>query len=71
MTGSDLTARLAHRWPGFSDDAIDRTVRHGRLDQSRRDPVAIPGPLAIRIWPAIRPRRCPRHADRHSRELAL
>jgi len=49
----DLITRLAHRWPGFSDEAIDRLFAAAGLDQS--PPVTIPGGLAVRIWPAIRP----------------
>jgi ArsR family transcriptional regulator len=49
----DLTDRLAHRWPGFSDDAIQalcvaRTLAPG-------EPLTISGPLPVRIWPATAP----------------
>jgi ArsR family transcriptional regulator len=60
---TDLTAKLAHRWPGFSDDAINRMFTAAAVQW--RDPVSIPGPLPIRIWPAI---RAPADA---ARELAL
>jgi ubiquinone/menaquinone biosynthesis C-methylase UbiE len=49
---ADLTGKLAHRWPGFSDDAINRMFNKNELEWC--DPVTIPGPLAIRIWPAVR-----------------
>jgi ubiquinone/menaquinone biosynthesis C-methylase UbiE len=49
---TDLTGKLAHRWPGFSDDTINRMFT--TADVEWRDPVTIPGPLAVRIWPAIR-----------------
>jgi ubiquinone/menaquinone biosynthesis C-methylase UbiE len=49
---TEVTATLAHRWPGFSDAAIHRMFAAAGL--TARDPVTIPGPLAIRIWPAIR-----------------
>ncbi|MEA2739470.1 MAG: hypothetical protein QOH05_2777 [Acetobacteraceae bacterium] len=49
---TDLTSKLAHRWPGFSDDAINRMFT--TADAAWRDPVTISGPLTIRIWPAVR-----------------
>jgi ubiquinone/menaquinone biosynthesis C-methylase UbiE len=49
---TDLTGKLAHRWPGFSDEAINRMFTTAEVEW--RDPVTIPGPLAVRIWPAIR-----------------
>lgn len=49
---SDLTGKLAHRWPGFSDININRMFTSAGVEW--RDPVAIPGPLPIRIWPAVR-----------------
>jgi ubiquinone/menaquinone biosynthesis C-methylase UbiE len=49
----DLIMRLAHRWPGFSDEAIDRLFAAVGLDQS--PPLTISGGLAVRIWPACRP----------------
>ena len=47
-----LTGKFAHRWPGFADDVIDRMF--AAADVTARAPVAIPGPLPIRIWPATR-----------------
>jgi ubiquinone/menaquinone biosynthesis C-methylase UbiE len=49
---TDLTAKLAHRWPGFSDEAINQMFTTAEVEW--RDPVTIPGPLPIRIWPATR-----------------
>jgi ArsR family transcriptional regulator len=49
---TDLTSKLAHRWPGFSDETINRMFTTAAVEW--RDPVTIPGPLSIRIWPAIR-----------------
>jgi ubiquinone/menaquinone biosynthesis C-methylase UbiE len=49
---TDLTGKLAHRWSGFSDDAMNRILTDAGMEW--RDPVVIPGPLPIRIWPAIR-----------------
>jgi ubiquinone/menaquinone biosynthesis C-methylase UbiE len=48
---TDLTGKLAHRWSGFSDDAMNRILTDAGMEW--RDPVVIPGPLPIRIWPAI------------------
>ena len=49
---TDMTDKLAHRWPGFSDDTINRMFTTAEV--AWRDPVTIPGPLPIRIWPAVR-----------------
>ncbi len=49
---TDLTGKLAHRWPGFSDANINRMFTSAGVEW--RDPVAIPGSLPIRIWPAVR-----------------
>jgi ubiquinone/menaquinone biosynthesis C-methylase UbiE len=49
----DLTDRLAHRWPGFSDDAIGQLF--GALALKSAPPLTIPGPLPVRIWPASCP----------------
>ena len=49
---TDLTGKLAHRWPGFSDTNINRMFTSAGVEW--RDPVAIPGTLPIRIWPAVR-----------------
>jgi SAM-dependent methyltransferase len=50
---SDLTGKLAHRWPGFSDASLNRMFTSAGVEW--RDPVAIPGALPIRIWSAVRP----------------
>jgi len=49
----DLTDRLAHRWPGFPDEAV--TALFGALAMTPGVPVTIPGPLPVRIWPATAP----------------
>jgi ubiquinone/menaquinone biosynthesis C-methylase UbiE len=48
----DLLTKLAHRWPGFTDDVMRGLLADAGLLQG--EPVAIEGPLAIRIWPATR-----------------
>jgi ArsR family transcriptional regulator len=49
---TDLAAKLAHRWPGFTDDTMhlllsDAGLAHGPAS-------TIDGPLAVRLWTAIR-----------------
>jgi len=48
----DVTTRLAHRWPGFSDDAMRSLLAQVGMEQG--EAVPIEGPLAIRLWPATR-----------------
>ena len=49
---TDLTGKLAHRWAGFSDDAVNHMFTAAGIVW--RDPIAVPGPLPIRIWSAVR-----------------
>jgi len=51
----DITAKLAHRWPGFGDAAMADLL--GAAGVEGGTPLIVPGPLEIRIWPATR------HAD--------
>jgi ubiquinone/menaquinone biosynthesis C-methylase UbiE len=48
----DITAKLAHRWPGFDDATMADLLRDAGLDGGT--PLIVPGPLEIRIWPATR-----------------
>lgn len=48
-----LADSLAHRWHGFSDDAIATPLAQAGLAVAA--PVIIPGPLEIRIWAAVAP----------------
>jgi SAM-dependent methyltransferase len=48
----DLLTRLAHRWPGFSDDAMCELLNGAGMQQGA--PHTIAGPLVIRLWPATR-----------------
>jgi ubiquinone/menaquinone biosynthesis C-methylase UbiE/DNA-binding transcriptional ArsR family regulator len=48
----DIATKLAHRWPGFADATMTELLAGVGL--SGGDPVAVPGPLDIRIWPATR-----------------
>ena len=50
---ADLADRLAHRWRGFADTAMRALLTGAGLRPGA--PVSIPGPLEIRLWPAIRP----------------
>ena len=49
---TDLTGKLAHRWAGFSDDAINQMFDAAGIVWD--PPVGIPAKLPIRIWPAMR-----------------
>jgi ubiquinone/menaquinone biosynthesis C-methylase UbiE len=49
---ADLTGKLAHRWPGFSDQAMNKIFASAGI--APRDPMTIAGPLPIRIWHATR-----------------
>ncbi len=49
---TDLTAKLAHRWPGFSDAAMHRMFATAGM--ACAPALTISGPLAIRIWLAVR-----------------
>jgi ubiquinone/menaquinone biosynthesis C-methylase UbiE len=62
----DLVAKLAHRWPGFTDAAMHTLLEDAGMQQS--EPLAIAGPLACRIWPATRMADVP---VARSRELAV
>ncbi len=48
----DLLTRLAHRWPGFGDNAMRTLLTEAGMEQG--EPMTIEGPLAIRLWPAHR-----------------
>jgi SAM-dependent methyltransferase len=48
----DLVAKLAHRWPGFTDEAMRALLAQAGLEQG--EPRTIDGKLAIRLWPATR-----------------
>ncbi len=56
----DLLTRLAHRWPGFSDDAMRELLEDAGMQQGA--PRTIAGPLAIRLWPATRAADAPDRA---------
>ncbi len=48
----DVLMKLAHRWPGFSDDTMRGLLAGAGMRPGA--PLSIKGPLAIRIWPATR-----------------
>ena len=50
---ADVTGKLAHRWPGFSDQTMNEIFTAAGI--APRDPMTIAGPLPIRIWHATRP----------------
>ena len=48
---TELMERLAHRWPGFDDAAVERLMRNAGLDPGA--PSTVAGPLPVRLWPAV------------------
>jgi ArsR family transcriptional regulator len=50
---TDLTARLAHRWSGFTDNAMRALLAEAGLRST--EPLTVVGPLDVRLWPAERP----------------
>ncbi len=50
---ADLAERLAHRWPGFADEALRARLRDAGLRPA--DPISVPGALEVRLWPALLP----------------
>jgi len=53
----DLLSRLAHRWPGFSDETM-RTLLAG-IGMQPAAPVTIDGPLTIQLWTAAAAAQAP------------
>ena len=51
-TRNDLAGKLAHRWQGFSDDSMRALLTEAGLDAAPA--LTIEGPLAVRLWPAMR-----------------
>jgi len=49
---AEALQRLAHRWPGFSDEAMRGALAEAGL--AAAEPVAVPGALDVRLWPAER-----------------
>ena len=49
---TDLAAKLAHRWPGFSGATMRRLLTDAGLGGD--DPITIEGPLTVQIWAAER-----------------
>lgn len=45
-----LAGRLAHRWPGFSDDTMRSLLETAGVTPGV--PMTVPGPLDVRLWPA-------------------
>jgi len=46
----DLTARMAHRRPGFSDQQMRELLRNAGM--AAEPPTPVPGPLIIKLWSA-------------------
>ena len=53
----ELTERLAHRWAGFDDAAMNALMQQAGLLPGT--PVTVPGPLPVRLWPASPPAAIP------------
>lgn len=49
----DLTDRLAHRWPGFTDAAMQAAF--DRVGLELAVPLSVPGPLEVRLWSGVMP----------------
>ena len=49
----DLTNRLAHRWPGFTDAAMGAAF--DRMGLLPAVPLSVPGPLEVRLWSGVMP----------------
>jgi ArsR family transcriptional regulator len=49
---TELTDKLAHRWPGFSDDQMRHLLAGAGIGWG--EPAAVPGPLSVRLWPGER-----------------
>ena len=49
----DLTERLAHRWPGFTNAAMDGLL--GEIGLTPDAPLSVPGTLEVRLWSASMP----------------
>ncbi|WP_315898679.1 metalloregulator ArsR/SmtB family transcription factor [Siccirubricoccus deserti] len=49
---AELLERHVHRWPGFDDAALAGWL--GAAGCAPLPPVTVPGPLAVRLWPARR-----------------
>jgi ubiquinone/menaquinone biosynthesis C-methylase UbiE len=67
---NDLVAKLAHRWPGFSDAAMRALLEDAGMHQGKSLPIDIasPRPLTVRIWLASRATDV---AAAQTRELAV
>ncbi|MGI4950732.1 MAG: metalloregulator ArsR/SmtB family transcription factor [Janthinobacterium lividum] len=48
-----LAERLAHRWPGFSDETMHALLRDVLLEPGAT--LLVPGPLEVRLWSATAP----------------
>ncbi|MBV9249262.1 MAG: metalloregulator ArsR/SmtB family transcription factor [Acetobacteraceae bacterium] len=65
-TRGDVATRLAHRWTGFSDEAMAEML--GVAGLATVSPIVVSGPLEVRVWHATRTETAP-IAERH--ELAV
>lgn len=59
----DLTERLAHRWPGFTDAAMQAAFERVGLRPSAS--LSVPGPLEVRLWPGVMPAAAAHMTEAH------
>ena len=52
-----LAERLAHRWPGFTDETMNHLLDDAGIRPGT--PVLVPGPLDVRLWIATAPEASP------------
>ena len=50
---SELAEGLAHRWPGFTDEAMEALLRGPGLQPGPS--LSVPGPFEVRLWSATMP----------------
>jgi ArsR family transcriptional regulator len=63
---ADIGERLAHRWPGFTDNDMARMLRGAGLVPVA--PASVPGPLETFIWTATQPAGARRAASPSAEE---
>ncbi len=66
---AELAAKLAHRWPGFSDAAMHDLLTGAGLQSGAARTVS--GPLDVRIWLALRPAEALMQRERVAMEQGL
>ena len=65
---ADVVTRLAHRWPGFSDNDMDRKLHNAGLTSAA--PVIVSGPLVTCVWVATKRAVSPALDETEERQFA-